>query len=60
LKISQDFQQTPEYKAEVAAALEEKRKVNEPLNKAALERMVKVYHAEAIRFSFFLLFLFPF
>eukprot|EP00026_Physarum_polycephalum_P001700 Phypoly_transcript_01702.p1 GENE.Phypoly_transcript_01702~~Phypoly_transcript_01702.p1 ORF type:complete len:974 (+),score=211.05 Phypoly_transcript_01702:222-3143(+) len=48
-KVSQEFQQTPEYKAEVAAALEEKRRVNEPLNKAALEKMVKVYYAEAIR-----------
>lgn len=47
--MSQEFQRTPEYKKEVAAALEEKRRINEPLNKAALEKMLKVYTAEALR-----------
>lgn len=52
-KVAQEFQQTPEYKREVAAALEERRKKNEPLNKAALERMVKVYTPEAIRYDYY-------
>eukprot|EP00026_Physarum_polycephalum_P003126 Phypoly_transcript_03135.p1 GENE.Phypoly_transcript_03135~~Phypoly_transcript_03135.p1 ORF type:complete len:786 (+),score=197.39 Phypoly_transcript_03135:146-2503(+) len=48
-KVSQEYQQTPEYKKEVAAALEERRRKNEPLNKAALEKMIRVYTPEAIR-----------
>lgn len=50
-KVSHAFQQTTEYKREIAAALEEKRKINEPLNKAALEKMLKVYTADAIRYE---------
>jgi len=47
-KVSQELAQTDEYKKEVAAALEEKRKKNEPLNKEALERMKKIYNPDSL------------
>eukprot|EP01111_Echinosteliopsis_oligospora_P013824 TRINITY_DN5058_c0_g1_i1.p1 TRINITY_DN5058_c0_g1~~TRINITY_DN5058_c0_g1_i1.p1 ORF type:complete len:532 (-),score=183.76 TRINITY_DN5058_c0_g1_i1:46-1641(-) len=48
-KTFEELKKTPEYKAEVAAALEEKRKINEPLNKAALEKMIVVYTPDKIK-----------
>jgi len=48
-KVFTELSQTKQYKAEVAQQLEEKRKANEPLNKAALEKMMKVYNAENVR-----------
>jgi hypothetical protein len=45
-------EETPEYKKEVAAALEERRKRNEPLNKAALEKMLRVYTPDAVRYFY--------
>jgi len=47
-KVSQELAQTEEYKKEVAAALEERRKKNEPLNKEALERMKKIYNPDSL------------
>lgn len=41
-KVMQEFENTPEFRAEVMKQKEERRKRNEPLNKAALEKM-KVY-----------------
>lgn len=35
----QEFENTPEFRAEVMKQKEERRKRNEPLNKAALEKM---------------------
>lgn len=48
----QELSQTKQFKAEVAQQLEEKRRANEPLNKAALEKMIKVYNAENLRQEF--------
>ena len=47
-----ELSQTKQYKAEIAQQLEEKRRANEPLNKAALEKMLKVYSAENLRSEF--------
>jgi len=48
-KVFSEFAQTKQYKAEVAQQHEAKRKANEPLNKAALEKMILIYNAENVR-----------
>lgn len=49
-QVFTELTNTPEYKAELAAIEEEKRKKNEPLNKAALERMIKRYSAHNLAY----------
>eukprot|EP00026_Physarum_polycephalum_P001318 Phypoly_transcript_01319.p1 GENE.Phypoly_transcript_01319~~Phypoly_transcript_01319.p1 ORF type:complete len:993 (+),score=250.77 Phypoly_transcript_01319:209-3187(+) len=48
-KVFTELSQTKQYKAEVAQQLEEKRRANEPLNKASLEKLLKVYNAENLQ-----------
>lgn len=50
LQVFTELSQTKQFKAEVAQQLEEKRKANEPLNKAALEKMMKIYTAENLKY----------
>jgi hypothetical protein len=45
----QEFENTPEFRAEVMKQKEERRKRNEPLNKAALEKMKGVYSTENVK-----------
>jgi len=48
-KAIQAYTKTEEYKQEVQKQIEERRRVNEPLNKASLEKMVKIYNLENIK-----------
>jgi len=48
-KIFIELQQTSEYKQELEKMNDDKRKLNEPLNKEALEKMMKKYSAENLR-----------
>lgn len=48
-RVFKALTQTAEYQAEVARIAEEKRRINEPLNRAAWEAMIRVYSRENIK-----------
>jgi len=48
-RVFKALTQTSEYQAEIARIAEEKRKFNEPLNRAAWEAMIKVYSRDNIK-----------
>lgn len=48
-RVFRALTQTAEYQAEIARIAEEKRRVNEPLNRAAWEAMIRVYSRENIK-----------
>eukprot|EP01133_Synstelium_polycarpum_P016340 gene16340-19437_t len=47
-KVFQELSQTEEYKRELVAIQEEKRRVNEPLNLKALQKLMPTYNAAAV------------
>lgn len=49
-RVFKALTQTSEYQAEIARIAEEKRKFNEPLNRAAWETMIHVYSKENIMY----------
>jgi len=48
-KVFGELQNTEEYRRELAQIAEEKRRINEPLNKDALEKMMKILTPENLR-----------
>jgi len=50
-KVFSELQNTEEYKKELAQIAEEKRRINEPLNKEALDQMLKVLSPENLKKS---------
>jgi hypothetical protein len=48
-RVFKALTQTAEYQAEIARIAEEKRKINEPLNRAAWEEMVRIYSRENLK-----------